>query len=315
MVRIFALVVISALLTGCGFLATPQPTATPTRTFSPTLQPTPIASPLWTPVPTSTAAPAPKALPVEADGFSLSVPDPLDFDLQGKMVGVFDREGKLIISFIRTDYDGSSNSLQDVIDKFLNELSSGGGEFVQGESSPVTIGGAEGISVDLTGVLFDAPIEGRAVAVNPHVDSVFFGFGVSNLADDVELWETTGSNFFQSLIDSVEFIDIQTSMGTCAVSQDKTYGYTEGNPIRVGGGWLEGPAREEAYLDTLLGPNGETLIYEREDSFSSGDTILDEFHVTGPGIDVILYLDEYNYTPPQAPVGFTCVGEFPLSAP
>jgi hypothetical protein len=259
--------------------------------------------------------PAPKGIPVEADGFSLSVPDPLDFDLKGEMVGVFDREGKLIVSFIRTDYDGSANSLQDVIDMFLEELSNGGNEFVQGESSPVTIGGAEGISVDLTGVLFDAPIAGRAVAVSPRVNSVFFGVGISSLADDAELWKTAGSDFFQSLIDSVEFVEVQTSMGTCAVSQDKTYGYTEQNPIRVGGDWLEGPARERAYLDTLLGPNGETLTYERDGSFSSGDTILDKYRVTGTGIDVVLYLDEYKYEPPQAPSGFTCAGEFPLSAP
>ncbi len=78
---------------------------------------------------------------------------------------------------------------------------------------------------------------------------------------------------------------------------------------------LEGPARERAYLDNLLGPNGETLSYERKRSFSSGDTILDEYHITGSGIDATLYLDEYSYTPPQAPVGFTCAGEFPLSAP
>lgn len=309
MVRKFALVLISALLLGCDPLATPEPAATSTRTVSPTPQPTP------TPVPTSTATPAPKALPVEADGFSLSVPPELDFDLQGKMVGVFDQEGKLIISFIRTDYDGSSNSLQDVIDMFLDELSGSGGEFEQGESSPINIGGAEGISVALTGILFDAPIEGTAVAVNPRLNSVFFGLGVSNLAEDKDLWKTTGSTFFQSLIDSVEFIDVQTSMGTCTVSDDKTYGFTEQNPIRVGGDWLEGPAREEAYLDNLLGPNGETLKYEREGSFSSGDTILDRYHVTGPGIEVVLYLDENSYTPPLAPVGFTCVGEFPLSAP
>jgi hypothetical protein len=309
MVRAFISALMSTLLVGCGTLTTPEPTAVPSLTSSPTPLPT------LTPLPTAQASPAPRVYIVEADGFTVSVPIEMTYDLTGGSVGVFDATGTLIVSFIRTGYDGSANSLQDVIDKFLDELESRGAEFNPGEATPITVGGGSGIAVDLTGTLFDAPIEGRAVVVNPHEDSVLFGLGVSNLTTDPDLWKNSGADIFQSLIDSIQFIEVQTGGGTCPISEDKTYGYTESNPIRVGGDWLDGPARERAYLDNLLGPNGEALSYERKGSFPSGDTILDEYRVTGSGIEVTLYLDEYKFEPLQAPVGFTCISSFPLAAP
>lgn len=308
MIRKFALLPIIGLLVACGGLTTPEPTATPIPTLTPSPQPTP------TPVPTSTPSPAPKAIPVEADGFTVLVPVELTFDLQRNTIGIFDPAGLLIVSFTRIAYDEEANSLQDVIDEYLDELASRGGKFDQNSVAPVTIGGVEGIAVDVTGILFDAPIEGRAVAVSPAKDSVFFGLGVVNLSADEELWENAGAGIFEELTDSIEFVDVQSG-GTCIVSADPTYGYSETNPIRVGGDFLDGPARERAYLNNLLGPNGEILSYIREGSFSSGDTILDIYHITGPGVDATLYLDEYKYEPLQAPVGFTCVSEFPLSAP
>lgn len=305
-----AILTLVLLQLGCGAFA-PQATATPTQTATVTTSPVPSSTP--TPVPTATA-PAPETVDVEADGFTISVPLNMDFDMNENVVGIFDQEGTFIVSFARSPYNSDTTSLQDVINEYLNEVSSQGGDFKQGESYPVTIGGAEGIAVDITGKLFESPIAGRAIAVTPVEDSVFFGLGVSNLVGDEKLWETHGMEAFETLTESVQFVDVQTS-GTCTVSTDKTYGYTETNPIRVGGDFLSGPARERAYLDNLLGPNGEALTYERLGSLPSGDTILDEYLVTGPGINVKLYLDEYKYEPLQAPVDFTCVGEFPLSAP
>lgn len=313
MIRKLAFALVLIFQTACS-AGTPEPTATPTQTFTSTPLPTPIASPLGTPVPTSTPLPAPKPVRVEADGFSVLVPPLMDFDLQGNTVGIFNKEGTLLVSFSRAPYDSGSYSLQGVIDEYLDELASRGGEFEQGEAFPISVAGAEGIAVDLTGILFGVPVEGRAFAVNPAKDSLFFGLGFSNIETDADAWKNADSEVFETLANSVQFIDVQSS-GACVVSEDPTYGYTEENPIRVGGDFLEGPARERAYLNNLLGPNGEILSYVREGSFPSGDTILDIYRITGPGIEEVLYLDEYKYEPLLAPVGFTCVGEFPLSAP
>jgi hypothetical protein len=106
-----------------------------------------------------------------------------------------------------------------------------------------------------------------------------------------------------------------SSTGVCVISTDATYGYTQENPIKVGGDAFDGPPRERAFLDNLLGPNGETISYERTGSMPFGNTILDAFEITGLNKEVILYIDEYAFTEPQAPVGFTCLSAFPLAAP
>jgi hypothetical protein len=101
----------------------------------------------------------------------------------------------------------------------------------------------------------------------------------------------------------------------CVVSTDATYGYTQSNAIKVGGDDFGGPPRERAFLDNLLGPKGQNISYVRTGSMDFGDTILDAFRITGFGKQVILYIDEYSYTDPQAPLGFTCLTSFPFSKP
>ncbi|MFZ5878886.1 MAG: hypothetical protein ACOY0R_05935, partial [Chloroflexota bacterium] len=102
--------------------------------------------------------------------------------------------------------------------------------------------------------------------------------------------------------------------GDCPVSTDETYGYTADNPIKVGGDFLSGPQRERAYLDNLLGPNGELLSYERLGSTMGNDTILDMYEISGLDNPVVLYVDMYKYETLSAPVGFACSGPF-ITAP
>jgi len=139
-----------------------------------------------------------------------------------------------------------------------------------------------------------------------------FGLAISKIDDDKDSWKYKGHLIFEDLIGTIKFINTNAE---CPISTDDTYGYTETNPIQVGGGGFDGPARERAYLDHLRGSNGEELSYKREGSTTSGDAILDIYHVTGTGINETIYLDEYNFSELQAPIGFTCKGAFPLSAP
>lgn len=92
------------------------------------------------------------------------------------------------------------------------------------------------------------------------------------------------------------------------------YGYTEENPILVGGGELEdGPARERAYLGTLLGPDGQDVRYRRIGSCCPFEMpnaelfgMLDLYEVRYDGLDepVTLYLDMYDPGETHAPEGF-----------
>lgn len=96
-------------------------------------------------------------------------------------------------------------------------------------------------------------------------------------------------------------------------SVDSAYGFTEKKPIKVGGG-EGGPANERKYLNSLIGPNGETVTYSRIGSCCSFNTknspfgggMLDKYAVTykGKKDTVVLYLNMYDKGKLLAPVGF-----------
>ena len=100
------------------------------------------------------------------------------------------------------------------------------------------------------------------------------------------------------------------------ISKDKTYGYTEENPIMVGGAKdSQGPLNERRYLNALAGPNGEYISYNRTGSccqFKSengfmGSGLLDMYEVTWKNQKepVILYINMFDAGNLKAPVGFT----------
>ena len=110
---------------------------------------------------------------------------------------------------------------------------------------------------------------------------------------------------------------LTVSCGTRKLVQDAnsdvTYGYTAKNPIKVGG--IEnGPLNERTYLNSLTGPNGETVVYTRGGSccaFSTknspfGQGLLDMYSVTyeGKKDTVTLYFIMYDKGNRKAPVGF-----------
>ena len=98
---------------------------------------------------------------------------------------------------------------------------------------------------------------------------------------------------------------------------DKTYGYTERNPIMVGGARTsEGPKNERRFLNSLLGPAGEQINYQRLGSCCGFKTqngtfgnsgLLDKYEITYKGLDVpiVLYINMYDSDVLKVPVGFT----------
>ena len=101
------------------------------------------------------------------------------------------------------------------------------------------------------------------------------------------------------------------------ISTDKSYGYTEKNPICVGNkNEMGGPADERSFLNSLSGPNGETIRYNRTGSccpfktkngLVGGSGMLDIYEVSYAGLKqpVLLYINMYDAGPIAAPVGFT----------
>ncbi|MFQ5615485.1 MAG: hypothetical protein ACE5GO_03385, partial [Anaerolineales bacterium] len=254
---------------------------------------------------------------VPTGGFSFQPIKGYDTEVDGAGLGIFDQEGTIIISvFGVTTYEGNQTH-EEIIDEFLGELEErGAGEFEKGETYTITVGEVDGTAFDLAETMFDSPLEGQTILVMPSENQFLYGLAIANTGVDKEKWEKEGSKVFAALLASIEFIESQDFDGSaCAVTSDSTYGYSMDNPVKVGGDWLDGPPRERAYLDSLSGPNGETVNYERAGSLNHGDTILDEYTVSYAGKSFTLYLDQYSYEELMAPVDFVCWTPIPLSAP
>ncbi len=100
------------------------------------------------------------------------------------------------------------------------------------------------------------------------------------------------------------------------VTVDPTYGYTEENPIKVGGFEEDqGPDNEQRFLESLRGPKGQRVRFERNGhccpfatpASELGLGFLDVYEVTydGLGVPVKLYINMYDKDKLQAPKGFS----------
>jgi len=107
--------------------------------------------------------------------------------------------------------------------------------------------------------------------------------------------------------------DLSAATSKCEIATG-AYGLEPGDPIKVGGGPRDGPARERAYLSALRGPAGEGLRVVRLGTTMGADkeTILDLYEITYAGLaaPLRLFLDEYHDAPTKAPQGLTCTNRF-----
>jgi hypothetical protein len=311
-----------------------QPEPTPTATLVPsTATSTPIP-PTATPEPTVTVTHT--VVPTETPQFEFGEKEELPsggfsfqpikgYETESNVgygtAGLFvsDNEGTIMITFNGVTTYHDDQTPEEIINEFLSSFENKGiGEYEQSEPYPIVADEVEGIAVDVNGTTFDRPIEGQTVLIMPSDDQFLFGLAIGIVSEDRNHWQREGSEVFSALMEKINFIDGQAMIeNVCEVSVDATYGYTKDNPIKVAGHWMEGPARERAYLDSLCGPDGETISYQRLGSEGHGDTILDKYEVTYEGMNktFILYIDMYEFEPLMAPVGFKCWVAFPLSEP
>lgn len=100
------------------------------------------------------------------------------------------------------------------------------------------------------------------------------------------------------------------------ISTDPSYGFSEKNPIMVGGAHNnEGPLNERRFLNALAGPNGERVSYYRAGSCCPtkskngfmGMAMLDNYRVTWEGSNdtVSIYINMYDKGSLKAPLGFS----------
>jgi hypothetical protein len=111
-------------------------------------------------------------------------------------------------------------------------------------------------------------------------------------------------------IETPDVAGLSAATSRCAIADDASYGLTPARAIQVGGGPMEGPAREKKYLGALRGPEGQGIRARRLGSLPGpdGQTILDAYEITYAGLTapLRLYLDEYHDGTLQAPKGLVC---------
>jgi hypothetical protein len=101
----------------------------------------------------------------------------------------------------------------------------------------------------------------------------------------------------------------------CPTATAADYGFSENNPIRVGGEQLSGQPRAEAYLRNLMHVDGQRLAFERQGYILKDGATLDYFAVQAGEAEHRLYFDYYSYQAPLAPMGFVCIASVPFQNP
>ena len=128
----------------------------------------------------------------------------------------------------------------------------------------------------------------------------------------VLLLATHVPSYSQQAGDTITFGGLRVA--ACAVSKDAGYGLTAIKPIQIGGGPTVADARMARYLGALRGPNGETIRITGRGSlvapkeYMDEPVILDDYQIAFGDQKMSLFVDDYHYSVPKAPVGLTCGG-------
>jgi hypothetical protein len=191
------------------------------------------------------------------------------------------------------------------LERFLLAMTSDISDLTTEEYETVFVDGQEGLAADFQGTLNGRQVSGRLLYLNTSDMQFLVVMGFSW----TDSWETTGSQAYEAMVESIELFPPTPMLNLCPVSADPTFGFTQENPIRVGqGDPLTGPRMEQDYLNLLRGPNGENVTYVRRGSLPTDETILDEYELTygDPPTTIILYLDQYHDAQFRIPRGFSC---------
>ena len=314
---LLSLLIVPFALGSCAPAAHATPTLTsilPTHTFRPSATPEPAHIRTITPQPT--APQLVEVIPLPAAGFSFVPPIVLHTDLAPMQASLSNLDQTILISLaVGSPQEGFA--LEEALSSFVANLERDIPDLNSSSGSYLEIAGQPAIAAELTGTLFRDAFTGRITIALPEAGKPLYALALAVDPPLGEGWEVQGAGLYAAILDSIRFFDPVTQSASCPVSTDPTYAFDQANPVRVGGDAFGGPARETAYLESLLGPAAQPVTFERTGSLLYGGTILDAYTLTYPGLEsrVAIYLDEYSFETLYAPIGFTCSRSFPVTPP
>jgi hypothetical protein len=240
-----------------------------------------------------------------------------NLEIKGSQATISSKDEDLLIS-LNSETQAYNVTMDECILQVVDKMSRDVEGFIAQDADPGTVGTETGFISNISGILFGQPFVGKLVAARPWQGRCFTAIGLTLGSNASERWQNEGKPVFETIISSLVFLYPVVS-GQCEVSTDGAYGYSPDAPIRTGNSNLsDGLARQEAYLNVLMSPDGKAITYKRIKStvLDNGD-ILDVYQVTFPGQSspVTLYLDMYHFEALKAPMNFSCSVPFPIGVP
>lgn len=321
LVLILALALSSlACQTTANLIATPTPTAsiTPSVTATATITSTPTR----TPRPTKTFTPTPTPLVIEVDhvrkvasgGFNYGVFDGLEKENSNHEVYMYSENEKLSI-YLGASVPFPGEHIHTSLRYYMEWVNDEFREVVETDRETIDREDMEGVTKFFSGLTDDGePFQARVAFLDPLGSRQSKRLLVQVFAYGEGAWEEFGEKAYQSTLENISFFEI-TPWEACPVSTRSSYGFTKGNPIKLGGALLLGPDRAEQYMNALLGGKGEVVFYYRSDTLEENNVTLDVYIIRVGSQTKTLYVDIYNYDTLKAPAGMTCSGPLPMPLP
>jgi len=258
------------------------------------------------------------AFEVIQGGYSFEAPAGSDVNIAASGALISALDSSLLFSLNGINEMSTEKADEEILDTLLKSLFSGEqSSYKHSALMSSAVEGYEGAAYDFTGKFLGSQVEGRALVIKPEAKRYISIIGMALVEDDPELWAGTGKDAFNYLLSRYQILPADRLAGAnlCPVSPNADYGMFPDEAVKVGGGLLSGPLRERAYLDNLLGSNGDPVTYVWVRSVETPDSIVDEYSLTVGEETITLYLDQYAFGIINAPRGLGCMGAFPISEP
>ena len=250
---------------------------------------------------------------VNTGGFSVVPPLGMNYSVSNNFVFLSNENSEIEISVSGFSFINETRDEEEIAWELLSyDTDSIPDEYYLSKGEPVQVDTSTGVLFDFTGKESLSPIHGAVLVAKTVPSQIILMVGKAIIRDGHDVWKEKGEDLLVDVIQSIQIIDLTLPIA-CTTSNDSTYGYTKDNPIKVGPQVDREFSRVFAYLDNLIGPNGEPLTYERLGSNILDGKILEKYKLNGLSDEIILYFDVDEYSEVKAPIGLTCKAPFILS--
>lgn len=124
-----------------------------------------------------------------------------------------------------------------------------------------------------------------------------------------------GREVVDGILGSLAFEQFTSAGGACQIHSDSNYGYTEAQPIPLGGQDIANDRLAILYFSVLRDSDGQSIRYDQIDRIGSGQDSITVYEVVAGQTTRTLYVDHWTYGNVYAPVGFECYGVFLQNTP